>query len=112
MILTLLFSRKAVQLLPQPKTARFSDRFLLNEGFPVTTLLKVYYVVSKHHFTERKVMQQNFRLWIQDTVVGMVTASGVRYVEESCFDSRLEQDLFHFCNVSWPVLRPTKPPVQ
>jgi hypothetical protein len=64
MISDLLFSRKAVQLLTQPKTARFSDLFQLSEGIPVTTLPKVYYVVSKCYFTERKVIKRHLRLWI------------------------------------------------
>ena len=112
MIITLLFSRKAVKLLPQLKPVRFSDRFRLNEVFPVTTLIKLHYIVSKCCFTERKVMQQNFRIWIQDAVFGIVTALGVRKTEESCLDSLQGQDLFQFCNVSWPILGPTKPPVQ
>jgi len=112
MMTNLLFSRKAVKLLPQLKPVRFSDRFRLNEVFLVTTLLKLCYVVSKCNFTERKVMQQNFRIWFKDAIFRIVTAFGVRKTEESCLDSLQGQDLFHFCNVSWPILGPKNPPVQ
>ena len=65
----------------------------------------LYYDARKHKI-------KIFRIVIQDSVFGIVTALGVRKTEESCLDSLQGQDLFHFCKVSWPILGPTKPPVQ
>jgi hypothetical protein len=57
-------------------------------------------------------MQQKFRISIQDTVVGIATASGVRKAEESCLDSHQWKEVFLLCNVSCPALGLTKSPVR